>query len=101
MATAPSRTLADLAFTVPGIHRVQGSHDVSNLNSTRVAAELKYRRLANRPAVARPAPTGTEGDWLIIREQHLAPAVDVMGLPSQERRASPAGDPHVTRIAAF
>lgn len=73
IATAASRALTDLAFTVPGIERVQISHDASNLASGRVPAKLGYHRLPDRPAVAEPGPAGTgiEGLWVIARSEWL------------------------------
>lgn len=73
IATAASRALTDLAFTVPGIDRVQISHDSSNLASARVPAKLGYHRLPNRTAVAEqgPAGTGIEGLWIITKTEWL------------------------------
>ena len=73
IATAASRALTDLAFTVPGVDRVQISHDAGNLASARVPAKLGYHRLPDRAAVAEqgPAGTGVEGLWVITKTEWL------------------------------
>lgn len=83
VATAVSRALTDLAFTIPGINQVQISHDVSNLASARVPAKLGYQQLPNRPAKAAPAPasTGIEGVWLMTRDQWHGRTVAVDQMP--------------------
>ncbi|WP_164479049.1 GNAT family N-acetyltransferase [Nakamurella antarctica] len=71
IATAASRALTDLAFTVPGIERVQITHDVNNLASARIPATLGFRRLPDRPScIAQgPAGTGIEGLWQVTKDE--------------------------------
>jgi len=70
IATAASRALTDLAFTVADIDRVEIHHDVTNLASRRVPEKLGFTRLPDIPGAARaqaPADCGTDAVWQVTR----------------------------------
>lgn len=71
VATAASRALTDLAFTISSVNRVQIGHDASNLASAGVPARLGYQRLPNRPRITPSGTAGTDTDcrWLVTRDQ--------------------------------
>lgn len=70
IATAASRELTDLAFSVPGIDRVEIHHDVANAASGRVPTKLGFEVVADvaagRDALA-PSETGTDRLWRTTR----------------------------------
>lgn len=73
IATATSRLLTDLAFTVPGVERVRICHDVANTTSARVPSALGFVRLEDRPSDSAPAPaaTGVDAVWQVSRTAWL------------------------------
>ena len=81
VATAVSRALTDLAFTVPAVSRVQISHDASNLASAGIPARLGYQRLPDRSAVAPSgtASTGIAGVWMVTQDQwrRRSPSIEI------------------------
>ncbi len=74
LATASARALTDLAFTVPGIDRVEIHHDVTNAASARVPTKLAYELVgevdADREVLA-PAETGRDLVWRMARPAWL------------------------------
>jgi ribosomal-protein-serine acetyltransferase len=75
IATATARAATDLAFTVPGIDRVEIHHDVENLASRGVPAGLGFRDVGEQdsPREERaPAETGRDRMWRMTREDWLS-----------------------------
>lgn len=74
IGTRTAAALTDLAFTVPGIERVEIHHDVENLASRVVPERLGYERLGERTATRdlAPADTGTDVVWRVDRAVWLA-----------------------------
>jgi len=72
IARRASEGLTDLAFTVPGIDRVEIRHDLSNTYSRNVPASLGFtligRDAPNRDARA-PAETGVDLVWRTTRDE--------------------------------
>jgi ribosomal-protein-serine acetyltransferase len=67
-ATAAARALTDLAFTMPGVDRVEIHHDVANLASGRVPAKLGFTCVGDvARAVEAPGETGTQRFWRMLR----------------------------------
>lgn len=67
-ATAAARTLTDMAFTMPGVTRVEIHHDVANPASGRVPAKLGFTHVHDvaRPVEA-PGETGRQSVWCMER----------------------------------
>ena len=75
IARRASEGLTDLAFTIPGIDRVEIRHDLSNVYSRRVPEQLGFRLLgrdAPNRATRAPAETGVDLVWQVTREEWLA-----------------------------
>ncbi len=76
IATATTRALTTLAFTVPDVDRVEIHHDLTNLASARIPQKLGYVRLPNIVGVERelgPADTGTDCVWRVTRREWQRP----------------------------
>ncbi len=72
IATATARAATELAFTVPGIDRVEIHHDVTNVASARVPEKLGYTLIGQVPtsrADVAPAETGIDCVWRVTRER--------------------------------
>jgi ribosomal-protein-serine acetyltransferase len=67
-ATAAARALTDMAFTMPGVDRVEIHHDVANHASGRVPAKLGYSHVGDvAHPVEAPGETGTHSIWRMFR----------------------------------
>jgi RimJ/RimL family protein N-acetyltransferase len=73
IATRAVAALTDLAFTVPGIDRVEIPHDIENVASRGVPAGLGYTVVGERSADRdlAPADTGTDLVWRLDRHDWL------------------------------
>jgi RimJ/RimL family protein N-acetyltransferase len=75
IARRASEGLTSLAFTVPGIGRVEIHHDLTNVHSRRVPEQLGFH-LIGRATVPRhpqaPADSGVDLVWRIERDEWLA-----------------------------
>jgi RimJ/RimL family protein N-acetyltransferase len=75
VARRASAGLTSMAFTLPGIDRVEIRHDISNAYSRNVPASLGFtligRDAPNRDARA-PAETGVDVVWRVTRDEWLA-----------------------------
>jgi RimJ/RimL family protein N-acetyltransferase len=74
IARRASEGLTSLAFTVPGIDRVEIHHDLTNVYSRRVPEQLGFH-LVGKAKVPRapqaPADTGVDLVWRITRDEWL------------------------------
>jgi len=72
IARRASEGLTDVAFTLPGIDRVEIRHDISNTYSRNVPKALGYRLIGrdapNRDLKA-PAETGVDLVWRVTRDE--------------------------------
>jgi RimJ/RimL family protein N-acetyltransferase len=67
-ATAAARALTDMAFTMPGVDRVEIHHDVANVASGRVPAKLGFTHVGDvRSPIEAPGETGTQSIWRVLR----------------------------------
>jgi RimJ/RimL family protein N-acetyltransferase len=75
IARRASEGLTTLAFTVPGIDRVEIHHDLSNVHSRRIPEQLGFTLVgrSRTPRVPQaPADTGVDLLWRTTRQQWLA-----------------------------
>ncbi len=74
IARRASEGLTSLAFTLPGIDRVEIHHDLTNVHSRRVPEQLGFH-LIGKSKVPRspqaPADTGVDLVWRITRDEWL------------------------------
>lgn len=72
IARRASEGLTTMAFTVPGIDRVEIHHDITNVASRRIPEQLGFRLIGkatpNRDLMA-PAETGVDLVWRITRDE--------------------------------
>lgn len=72
-ATAAARALTDMAFTMPGVTRVEIHHDVANSVSGRVPARLGYVHVHDvAHPIEAPGETGRQSIWRVLRDDWLA-----------------------------
>lgn len=77
-ATAAARTLTDMAFTMPGIARVEIQHDVANVASGRVPAKLGFTPVREVPHVPEaPGESGIRRVWRVERDRWWARRADL------------------------
>lgn len=75
IARRASEGLTSLAFTVPGIERVEIHHDLSNVHSRRVPEQLGFRLVGKGRSTRTPqapADTGVDLVWRMTRNEWLA-----------------------------
>ncbi|WP_426574960.1 GNAT family N-acetyltransferase [Aquihabitans sp. McL0605] len=75
IARRASEGLTTMAFTVPGIDRVEIHHDISNVHSRRVPEQLGFRLIGKSTAPGEPqapADTGVDLVWRMTRDEWLA-----------------------------
>jgi len=69
-ATEVSSALTDLAFTVPGIERVEIHHDRANVASGRVPAKLGFTMVGELPRdITAPSECGITCTWRVTRDE--------------------------------
>ena len=72
VAASASRLLTDLAFTVPGIDRVEIHHDKANRVSALVPNRLGYKFIGEQPDLrTAPAEVGIDCIWAVTRADWL------------------------------
>lgn len=72
LATAAAGALADEAFTIPGIDRVEIVHDAANVASGGIPRKLGFTMIGRRPSGADEPAGGEEGTdvvWRLTRGQ--------------------------------
>jgi len=69
LATAAAAALTEAALGLPGIERVEITHDLNNTASARVPAKLGYARVATGPGRFPRAPgeSGMAASWRLTR----------------------------------
>ncbi|WP_421117959.1 GNAT family N-acetyltransferase [Aquihabitans daechungensis] len=75
IARRVSEGLTSLAFTVPGIDRVEIHHDLTNVHSRRIPEQLGFHLIgkSRTPRTPQaPADTGVDLVWRITRNEWLA-----------------------------
>jgi ribosomal-protein-serine acetyltransferase len=72
VARTAARLLTELAFTVPGIERVEIHHDKANQASAGVPRSLGYRPIREQPGTpSAPAEHGIDCTWRVTRDEWL------------------------------
>jgi RimJ/RimL family protein N-acetyltransferase len=72
VARTAARLLTELAFTVPGIERVEIHHDKANQASAGVPRSLGYRPIGEQPDTPPSQPsTASTATWRITRDEWL------------------------------
>lgn len=75
IARRVSEGLTTMAFTVPGVDRVEIHHDLSNVHSRRIPEQLGFRLIGKGTSTRipqAPADTGVDLVWRTTREEWLA-----------------------------
>jgi len=75
IARRASEGLTSMAFTLPGIDRIEIHHDLTNVHSRRVPEQLGFHLMGTSKAPRTPlapADTGVDLVWRITRDEWLA-----------------------------